>query len=209
MTTDRKKLLLYLLVVLAIARFVAVPASGKLDERKALYEDTLNANRSKMQLVARQSEAAAEDTPENIGRVMGQIYPESYDKTSAETDISDWLTKSCESKGMGIINFQYLEETKHPGYIEVPVIMRMTGQIKKIFELLREAKERKPMVMVKKFELREEREDYNLTLTVAGYVRTPIKADGRIADDAGGRTSTDAGGRASLQPPPGPRGSSW
>jgi Tfp pilus assembly protein PilO len=172
MTTDRKKLLMYLLIVLAVARFVAAPAAAMLDEKKALYEDTLNAKKTKMQLLARQTEAAAEATAENTSHIMAQFYPESAHKTAMETNITDWLTKVAESKGLVIINFQYLEETRYPDYIEEPVIFRMTGQMKKIFELLREINERQPMLAIRKFELEEQRDDYRLTLMVSGYMRS-------------------------------------
>jgi hypothetical protein len=76
---------------------------------------------------------------------------------------------------MTVSNFEFLEETKYPDYVEVPVTMRMTGQLKKIFELLMEINEREPMMAVKKFELEGQGDVYKLTLTVSGCVPGGLK----------------------------------
>jgi hypothetical protein len=166
-----KKIGLYLLIILSVARFAVVPAWTAVERRKAVAEDSLNTYASKMDLLQRYLAVDMKDDPAINNELATLIYPKGSNRTAIQTEMVNFLTKAADGNSIAVQNFQLLEGTEDPVLIEASVLVRIQGQLKPAYKFLKAIQDARPALRIKSIEINSQDKGYVAKIVVTGYIR--------------------------------------
>ncbi|MEO5360318.1 MAG: type II secretion system protein M [Nitrospirota bacterium] len=166
-----KKMGLYLLIILSIARFAVVPAKMAVAKKTALVEDYLTTYASKSDLLQRYLAVDTKDDPEISNELAALVYPKGSNRTAIQTEIVNLLTKTAEANGLSVQNFQLIEGTEDTLLTEPSVLVRVAGQLRPIYGLFKAIQSAKPLLRIKSVEINVQDKGYIAKIVVTGYIR--------------------------------------
>ncbi|MCG6553618.1 MAG: hypothetical protein L7F77_14940 [Candidatus Magnetominusculus sp. LBB02] len=171
MSGDFKKIGLYLLIILSIARFAVVSVKTAVGKKTALVEDCLNTYASKSDLLQRYLAVDVKDDPELNNEVDALIYPRGSNRTAIQTALVNQLTKSAEANALSVQNFQLIEGAEDAELIEASVLIRIQGQLRPTYRFFKAVQSAKPVLRIKNIEINAMDNSYITKVIVTGYIR--------------------------------------
>jgi hypothetical protein len=166
-----KKLGLYLLIILSVARFAVVPAKIAVEKRKAVVEDYLGTYASKMDLLQRYLAVDMKDDPELNNELAALLYPKGSNRTAIQTEMVNLLTKAAEANALSVQNFQLIEGTEDPVLVEASVLVRIQGQLRPAYRFFKVIQDAKPVLRIRSVEINVQEKTYVTKIVVTGYIR--------------------------------------
>lgn len=163
-----KKIGLYLLIVLSIIRFVSVPLNNTVKEKKTTIGQYLDTYQSKVELLKRHR--PSEDAPELGGISTKLLHSNGKRDSTVQTEILSFTTRTAEEEGLSVINFELIEAVEEPLYKEIPIFIRLKGNIENSLEFFKAIQKKTPVLRTIDMEFVVGREDCRINLRLAGYV---------------------------------------
>ncbi|MBF0536970.1 MAG: hypothetical protein HQL03_01820 [Nitrospirae bacterium] len=165
------KSVIFLLIILFIIRFGAVPLHQKIQQRRGLLSELQTAYATKRQLMQRYMTLEARADPALKEELTTLLYPKDSNMTAIQTDLVRFITGLAEKRALNVLNFQIIEGIDDPVLSEASVLIRVSGQIRSAIELLKEILSVRPLLTIKDVEINGSGNNYTVKLIVTGYIR--------------------------------------
>jgi hypothetical protein len=160
---------LYILVILALLRFLIFPLHGAVEKKKILLEEQLETYRLKYQIQERQR---GNQGP-NLVVEKSVLFPSLYDKGNSysfiQSDVIEQVMKLAEKTGLTVQNFEMLVPSAGKGISEVPVLIRLKGQPGGFIEILKAIEMGKKILTIKSMEINRTDPDFTFSLTLSAF----------------------------------------
>lgn len=169
---DLRKVGFYIVILLALANFVIKPLQIDLKHtetrfyqlkqtyllRKELYEKRLALTKSQPKKDA-----------ELEHNILALLYPKSDSYTIIRGKLMKSLTSKAEEKNLVVQSFEFLEVKRSEYLSEIPISLRLKGQIKPLLELIKELETSEKLILVRQLEISPSRPDYNINLMLSVF----------------------------------------
>jgi len=156
---------LYILVILALLRFLIFPLHGAVEKKKILLSEQLETYRLKYQIQERQR---GNQGP-NLIVEKSVLFPSLYDKGNSYSFIQSDVMKLAEKTGLTVQNFEMLVPSAGKGISEVPVLIRLKGQPGGFIEILKAIEMGKKILTIKSMEINRTDPDFTFSLTLSAF----------------------------------------
>lgn len=155
MSSDKiKKIGLYALSVLAMARFILIPLHGAVKDKKALLKEREETYRMKTLTVERHKTEAKNAGADKIGiNAVNAVYPKDYAFTSVQSDLAQRIIAEAEKRNLDVLSFELPDIASSGSLSEVAVVIKMQGEMKALLMLLKELEKEQKALKIKQFEI--------------------------------------------------------
>ncbi|QWR76267.1 type 4a pilus biogenesis protein PilO [Candidatus Magnetomonas plexicatena] len=167
-----RKIGFFLVALLTLVRFGIVPLTTDVGKKKSVIEDYKVTYASKMELLKRYMSIDMNDYPEVNQELSQLVFPKESNKTSVQTDIIKFMTKTAEDNHLNMQNFQMVEGSEGPVITEVTVIIKLRGKSREIMEFLKEVQNHKPLIRIKNIEINQSGDtEYATKIVASAFIR--------------------------------------
>jgi len=158
---------IYIIVILALIRFLIYPLHASLQEKKVLLDERCESYRLKSRVFERQSQE------KKISIEKSALFPHLYDKgisnSYIQSDILEWVIKLAEKKGLTVLNFEMLEPIAGKGVSELPILVRLKGMSGTFIEILEAIEKSKRALGIRAMEITKSGQDQVFSLTISAF----------------------------------------
>lgn len=164
-----KKIGIYLILLLALLRFLIYPLHDSLQEKRVLLGEWHESYRLKSRVFDKQKEDQAE-----VGAVERRsLLPHLYDKgtpySNIQVEVLEQVQKLAEKNGLTILNFEIFEPILGKGISELPVLIRLKGQPGPFIEILKAIEKGERALSVRSMEIARSDPDLTFFLTISSF----------------------------------------
>jgi Tfp pilus assembly protein PilO len=164
---------IYLIITLALLRFLVMPLHSTIQEKKAVLEEQQETYNIKYQVFERQRENQSKRTGTETGEENDALLPHLYDKGTSNSyiysEVLEQVTKLAEGKGLTVINFETLEPVAGKTISEVPILVRLRGQPAPFIEVLDAIKKSEKLLSIRSTEISKTGQDQFFSLTISAF----------------------------------------
>ncbi|SEM73492.1 hypothetical protein SAMN04489760_1407 [Syntrophus gentianae] len=161
---------IYLIIVLALLRFLIYPLYTGLEKQEQLLDELQKNYSLKLRILNMQQRGDAHLSPVVE---KGELSPYLYDKTQSLTqvqlDIVHRLNVLAKEKGGALVRFEMLETIPRNTLSEAPVTLWFSGQPQALMNILQAAEKTGKALEIKGMEISKGTKDYLLSLTLSAY----------------------------------------
>jgi Tfp pilus assembly protein PilO len=163
----------YVIIVLALVRFVVYPLHASLEEKKIILHELSETYRLKAQQYARQNQARLEQSQGWTAKEK-DVAPYLYDRgmpfSSVQADMLENIISTAEKKGVTVLGFEMLDPSTGKKVSEVPVSIRMSGtKTRDLLDLLKALSDDKKTLRMRSIEMNRTEREIQVTLTLSGF----------------------------------------
>ena len=170
---NRKKTLrtvgLYILVILALARFLIYPMNAAVAGKKVSLDEQYESYTLKYRLLERQKGDQSGGAKVDKTLLFPHLYEKSINYSRIQTDILEKVIKFAEKKKMILYNFEMPEPAIGKNVSEVPVIVRFQGKPLDFMETLEMLEKDTMILRIKSTEISKIGKDFNYLLTICAF----------------------------------------
>lgn len=161
----------YVIIILALVRFMVYPIHGAVAEKRILFTDLYETYQLKRQHSERQGLEQARPAERRLDKeaVASRLYEKDMIFSSIQADVLENMTKMVEKKGLTVRNFELLEATTGKTISEVPVIIRISGKPGDLLGVLSAIATDKKALVVRNLEMNRSGQDILLSLTLTAF----------------------------------------
>jgi hypothetical protein len=158
----------YILAILLVLRLVVVPLYGSVKTKKGLLSDYSNTYNTKLQALERHRAEMASTVQGDGERLIDALYPKDEPFSTIQSDTLSHLITEAEGKGLTVVSYEMSEVSGSKVLSEVPVLIRLMGDPKKVNELMMELGSWQKKVKFKQFDVSNTPQGilYTLVITV-------------------------------------------
>jgi len=160
---------IYIVIILAIVRFLIYPLQDTLREKKILLNEWYETYRIKAEAHGRQERDQRK--MDILDRSL--LFPHLYDKevpiSLIHSDILEQAIELAEKRGMTIINFEMLTPMIGKGWSEVPILIRFKGQMVPFIETLEVLQNSEKLLNVRSMEISASGQEQVFLLTLSAF----------------------------------------
>ena len=164
-----KRIGIYIIIILALIRFLIYPLHASLREKKVLLGEWNENYRIKSQVLEKQRENLGEKTVLKKDALFPYLYDKGVPNSYIQSDVLEQVTKLAEKKGLTVLNFEMLEPVAGKGISEVPVLIRLKGKPGGFIEILKAIEMGKKILSVKSMEINRADPDFTFSLTLSAF----------------------------------------
>jgi len=164
-----KRIGIYIIIILALIRFLIYPLHASLREKKVLLGEWNENYRIKSQVFERQRENKGEKTVVEKDALFPHLYDKSAPNSYVQSDILEQVTKLAEKKGLIVLNFEMLEPAAGKSMSEVPILVRLKGDPKAFIETLETIEKNEKALSIRSMEITKSGQDQVFTLTISAF----------------------------------------
>lgn len=163
---DLKKIGIYLIIILALVRFLIYPLHASLHQKRVLLDEWYESYRLKSQVQERQKRDQGEKALLSKDDLLPYLYDKGTLYSNIQSEIIEQIIKIAEEKGLTILNFEMLEPGAGKGVSEVPILVRMKGPPGALIGTLETLEKGEKALGVRSMEFARSGQDYNFSLTL-------------------------------------------
>ena len=168
-----KALGIYVIIILALLRFVIVPLHGTIQEKKAVLEEQQETYNIKYQAFERQRENQPEKTSKKTGMEKDDLLLFLYDKRNSNSyiysEVLEQVTRLAERKGLTVLNFETLEPVPGKNISEIPILVRLKGQPGPFIAVLETIEKSGKVLSIRSMEISKGAPDQLFSLTISAF----------------------------------------
>jgi hypothetical protein len=164
-----KRLAVYLLFSLVLLRFLILPLYGSVQERKALVGELEERLRLKTQVLEKRQGSRTETAVVDKKDLFPHLYEKKEKSSSIQSDTLEQLIKLAEKKGLTVLNFEMMEPLLGKGVIELPVLLRVKGQPKIFWEMLKDMEKEEKIINIRSLEIGKLNKEFSFALTLSVF----------------------------------------
>lgn len=163
---------IYLVIILVVLKFVLIPLSHSVEDKKTLLNEYTETYRTKALIKERQLHTD-KTIDESISEEGKRLFDSLYKKDSAapviQSEILMSAIKGAEKNEMDILNFELPDTISGKNLSEISVLLRLKGMPKGLIGLLKEIGNMKRPVDIKGLQIDKSRDEFVYTLTLTTY----------------------------------------
>ena len=159
----------YIIIILALLRFLIYPLHAAVKDRRAIFADQQETYLLKSRLLqqARQTRDAGDVKDPN--KVRSSLYPRSARFSDIQTEMLTAIAKYAEKNGLNVLGFEMPEVASSEKISEVPVVIRLSGYAESFVKLLKSIQENNKILAVKAMDISVSGEGMTFLVTVNAF----------------------------------------
>lgn len=173
MKNERIKIIaFYVLMILVIVKFVAVPLNNLVKEKKGILNEYIETYRIKALLIERhKSEQKTKEAKlvKTEGVLLASIYQKDSPYALIQSEVLQWIIGSAEGHGLTVLNFEFPRAVVAENISEVPVLVRLRGDPKAVVNLLKDIEEWEKALRFRNFQVSRGRGDFVFAMTLSAF----------------------------------------
>ncbi|HYA14757.1 MAG TPA: hypothetical protein VEF33_10510, partial [Syntrophales bacterium] len=139
----------YIILILALLRFLIYPLHAAVKDRREAFADQQDTCLLKSRLLQQARQSRDSGTVQDLDKVRTALYPRETRASEIQADILATVSKYAEEKGLTILGFEMPELITGKKISEIPVMLKVTGSAKSFVKLLKSIQENKKALAVK------------------------------------------------------------
>jgi len=161
---------IYLILILALLRFLVYPLHGAVEKEKRLYDAQRENYRLKTRLLNQQQQNGNLLSPE-VKRtgLAPYLYEKTESLTQIQVDVVQRMSVLAKGKGGELVRFEILETIPEKTLSEAPVTLWFSGQPQALVNILRSVETSEKLLGIKGMEINKGPKDHVLSLTLSAY----------------------------------------
>lgn len=161
---------IYMIVILAIIRFLIVPLHHNLTAKKIVFADKIEVYNTKKALLDRQGSEGQKEIPADKEKLSELLYAQAQPASAVQAEVLKDLIERANKKGLSLASFELPEVIPGKGLTEVNVVLRFSGRAGVVMEFLGELEKQKRRLNPKIFEIYTGGEEQFVNLTVSAFM---------------------------------------
>lgn len=166
---DIKKIGIYLIIILALVRFLIYPLHASLHNKRVLLDEWYESYRLKSQVQERQKRDQGEKALLGKDALLPYLYDKGILYSNIQSEIIEQIINIAGKKGLTVINFEMLEPGVGKGVSEVPVLVRLKGPPGAFIETLETIEKSEKALSVRSMEITKSGQDQVFSLTLSAF----------------------------------------
>jgi Tfp pilus assembly protein PilO len=160
----------YIIIILALLRFLIYPLHAAVKNRRAVYADQQETYLLKSRLLqqARRTRDAG-DVVKDRDKVRFALYPRDARFSDIQAEMLTVITKYAEKDDVNVLGFEMPEVINSEKISEVPVVIRLSGNAESFVKFLKSIQENKKIFAVKVMDISESGEGMTFLVTVNAF----------------------------------------
>ena len=159
----------YLVIVLALVRFLIYPLQGSVKEKKVLLGELSERYRLKVLVSQRQEEAPTEKKIVDKSAVFPHLFDKGIKATQIQSDVLEQFIKMAEKNGLKVMNFEIMDPIIGKGLTELLVKIRLQGQPWSLLETIKAGEKEEKVLNLKSIEINRLGADLSYFLTYSVF----------------------------------------
>ena len=173
-TSDQKPIQIrmigiYVIIILALLRFLIFPLRGTIGEKRIVLGEQQETYSLKYQVFERQRENQGEKTGVEKDTLLPHLYDRRTPSSHIQSDVLEQVTKFAERTGLTVLNFEMLEPVAGKSISEVPILIRLRGQLGPFIELLETIERQEKVLSLRSMEISRGGQDQVFSLTISAF----------------------------------------
>jgi len=160
---------IYLIILLALVRFLIYPLHASLREKKVLLGEWQESYRLKFETFKKQRAYQAEKPIVEKSALFPHLYDKGTPNAYVQSDVLERVTRLAEGKGLTVLNFEMLESVLGKTISEVPVLVRLKGQPGPVLEIIETIEKGEKALSIRSTEIMKSGQDQVFSLTISAF----------------------------------------
>lgn len=161
-----RKIAIYIIVILALVRFLILPQVYALKDKKELHNEVKETYQTRIKLLEKSD---SEDKPDKPTFKINEIYDKKTPYTEIQMEILENVLTIAEKEGLALINYELPDVSPSKVVTDVSVIVRLKGKPQAFNNLLLALKNNDKKIKFKQFETFKQADDNNFTFTLVTF----------------------------------------
>ena len=159
----------YIIIILALLRFLIYPLHAAIKDRRAIFADRQETYLLKSRLLLQAKQTRDTEDVKNRDKDLLALYPRDTRFSDIQTEMLTVITKYAEKNGVNVLGFEMPEVASSDKISEVPVVIRLSGNAESFIELLKSIQENKKTLQVKAMDIAVSGEGMTFLVTVNAF----------------------------------------
>ena len=155
----------YVILILALVRFLIYPLHAAVKDRRAALDDQRERNGIRARILEQLWQSPQKDTAQDAGRIRAALYTRDVSVSKVQADVVTMVRDLAAGKGMSLTGFEMPEAVTGKKITEIPVVVRLKGRAESFLDVLRTIGKQEKM-MVKAMEVSANGPDLAVSLTM-------------------------------------------
>jgi hypothetical protein len=160
---------IYIIIILALLRFLIYPLHASLQEKKVLLGEWYESYRLKSRVQERQERDQGEKTLLGKDALLLYFYDKGVLYSNIQSEIIEQIISIAGKKGLTVLNFEMLEPGVGKGVSEVPILIRLRGSPGAFIETLEIMEKGEKTLSVRSMEITQSGQDQVFSLTLSAF----------------------------------------
>jgi Tfp pilus assembly protein PilO len=167
---DFKTVGIYLIIILAIMKFVLVPINNSLNAKKTVLNEYLDTYRTRSLIIQKYiSTPETEKTGEEKERFLKLINPKDSPIPVIQSKTLSSVIEKAEKNGLTVLNFELPDAATGKNITEVPLLVRLKGTPKALTDLLKDVRKMASLTEIKGLQIEKSGDEFLFTITLTTY----------------------------------------
>lgn len=165
-----RKSAVYLIGILAVIRFLIMPMHNSLNTKRVLLAEKQGLYAAKHAFFERQPVNMQRDAAWADEKAAANLfYPGDTPLPAVQAEILKGIIEGAEKKGLNVLSFELPDIIKDKEISETPVIVRLSGGIDKIIELMKDIEKSDKILSIKSLDTSKSGNDQFAIITISGF----------------------------------------
>jgi Tfp pilus assembly protein PilO len=159
----------YIIIILALLRFLIYPLHAAVKDRRAIFADQQETYLLKSRLLQQARQTRDAGDVKEPDKVRSTLYPRDARFSDIQTEMLTAITKYAEKNGVNVLGFEMPEVAGSERISEVPVVIRLSGNAESFIKFLKSIQENKKTLQVKAMDISVSGESMTFLVTVNAF----------------------------------------
>jgi len=159
----------YIIIILALLRFLIYPLYASLKDRRAIYADQQETYLLKSRFLQQARQTRDAGDVKDPDKMIDSLYPHDTRVSDIQTELLASLAKYAEKNSLNVLGFEMPEVVSSEKISEVPVVIRLSGNAESFVKLLKSIQENKKTLQVKAMDISISGESMTFLVTVNAF----------------------------------------
>jgi Tfp pilus assembly protein PilO len=159
----------YIIIILALLRFLIYPLHAAIKDRRAIFADQQETYLLKSRLLQQARQTRDAGDVKEPDKVRSTLYPRDARFSDIQAEMLTAIAKSAEKNGLNVLGFEMPEVAGSEKISEVPVVIRLSGDAESFIKLLKSIQGNKKTLQVKAMDISVSGEGMTFLVTVNAF----------------------------------------
>jgi Tfp pilus assembly protein PilO len=159
----------YIIIILALLRFLIYPLYASLKDRRAIYADQQETYLLKSRLLQQARQTRDAGDVKDPDKMIDSLYPHDARVSDIQTELLASLAKYAEKNSLNVLGFEMPEVVSSEKISEVPVVIRLSGNAESFVNFLKSVQGNKKTLQIKTMDISISSESMTFLVTVNAF----------------------------------------
>lgn len=156
----------YIIILLALTRFLIYPLHAAVKDRRAALDDQRERNSIRTRILEQVRQGPQKDSLHDSGRMHSALYPRGASIAKVQSDVVTMIRELSEGNGMSLTGFEMPEAVPGKKITEIPIVVRLKGRAESFLAVLKYISKEEKIMMIKAMEVAAAGPDLTVSLTI-------------------------------------------